>query len=109
MSIAERLREAREAAGLSQGQAAKKLEMHRPTISEIEAGRRKVSAQEVEKFAELYAVSVEWLVNGAVKDAEADARILLAARELSKMSERDLERLMRTLQMLRDSGKSDDE
>ena len=38
-TIAARIRAAREAAGLSQGQVARKLKMHRPTISEIEAGR----------------------------------------------------------------------
>lgn len=107
MSISERLREARENSGLSQAQVAKKLEMHRPTITEIEAGRRKVSAQEIEKFARLYDVSIEWLVNGTVNN-EDDEKILLAARELSKMTEKDLERLMKTLQILRNSGKSDD-
>ena len=35
--IAARLRAAREAAGLSQGQVAKLLKLHRPTVSEIEA------------------------------------------------------------------------
>lgn len=106
MSVAERLRQAREAAGLSQGQVAKKLEMHRPTISEIEAGRRKVSAQELEQISNLYGVSVEWIVSGSTGDASADARILMAARELSKMSEADLERLMNTLRMLRNPEKS---
>ena len=101
MTIHIRLREAREASGLSQGQVAKKLDMHRPTISEIEAGRRKVSAQELEQFSQTYGVSVEWIVNGSAIDDPADARILMAARELSKMSETDLERLMTTLRMLR--------
>lgn len=101
MSISDRLREAREIAGLSQGQVAKRLGMHRPTISEIEAGRRKVAADEVESFANLYDVSVEWIVNGSVKDEAAEARVLMAARELSKMSDNDLERLMNMLRMLR--------
>jgi len=101
MSIAERLREAREIAGLSQGQVAKRLGMHRPTISEIEAGRRKVAAEEIDLFASLYDVSVEWIVNGSVKDEAADARMLMAARELSKMSDQDLDRLMNMLRMLR--------
>lgn len=101
MSVAERLREAREAAGLSQGQVAKKLEMHRPTISEIEAGRRKVSAGEIERFAQLYGISVEWIVSGSTEDESSDARIRMAARELSKMSEPDLDRLMKMLRMLR--------
>lgn len=101
MSIAERLREAREIAGLSQGQVAKRLGMHRPTISEIEAGRRKVAAEEIDLFAGLYDVSVEWIVNGSVKDEAADARMLMAARELSKMTDQDLDRLMNMLRMLR--------
>jgi transcriptional regulator with XRE-family HTH domain len=61
-AIAERLREARKAAGLSQGQVAKLLQMHRPTISEIEAGNRRVSAEELVKFAETYDVTVSWLL-----------------------------------------------
>lgn len=101
MSIQNRLREAREASGLSQGQVAKKLEMHRPTVSEIEAGRRKVSAQEIEQFSKIYGVPIDWIINGSNADDPADARILIAARELSKMSETDLERLMTTLRMLR--------
>ena len=104
MSVAERLREAREAAGLSQGQVAKKLEMHRPTITEIEAGRRKVPAQELEQFAELYGVSIEWIVNGSTGADSGDARVLMAARQLSKMSDVDLDRLMKMLRMLRKKG-----
>ena len=41
--IAERLREARRLAGVSQGQVAKMLGLHRPAVSEFEAGNRKVS------------------------------------------------------------------
>ena len=100
-SIADRLREAREASGLSQGQVAKKLELHRPTISEIEAGRRKVTAEEAEKFALIYGVSVEWIVRGSIEGESNDPRVLMAARELGNMSEGDIERLMKMLQMLR--------
>lgn len=101
MSVAERLREARIASGLSQAQVAKKLGMHRPTISEIEAGRRKVSAQELELLTKLYNVSMEWIVSGTVGDTTADAKMLMAARELSKMNDADLDRLMKMLRMLR--------
>ncbi|CAG1020725.1 HTH-type transcriptional regulator ImmR [Methylococcales bacterium] len=103
MSVAERLRESREAAGLSQGQVAKKIGMHRPTISEIEAGRRKVTAEEIDTFANLYGVSIEWIVSGSSGNTQEDARILMAARELSKMSDTDLDRLMKMLKMLRTS------
>ena len=101
MSIPNRLKEARIAAGLSQGQTAKKLSMHRPTISEIEAGRRKVTAEEIEMFASLYSVSANWLINGSIENDASDAKIQIAARELSKMSDEDIESLMKTLKMLR--------
>lgn len=99
-TMAERLREARVASGLSQGQVAKKLDLHRPTVTEIEAGRRKVSAQEIERFSLLYAVSVEWLISGSSMD-DADERLLMAARELSRMKDADIDRLMDMLKMLR--------
>ncbi len=102
MSVPNRLREARDAAGLSQAQVAKKLQMHRPTITEIEAGRRRVTAEEIERFAKLYGVPIEWIVSGP-SDKSPDPRIMIAARELSKMSQTDLERLMKMLRMLRKS------
>lgn len=98
--IAKRLRVAREQAGLSQGQVAKLLSMHRPTISEIEAGRRKVSAEELATFAETYGVSVAWLT-GTKDDDEIDARVMLAARELSALKPDDLDRVVRFLATLR--------
>ena len=91
-AIAERLREARKAAGLSQGQVAKLLQMHRPTISEIEAGNRRVSAEELVKFAETYDVTVSWLLGETAEQLEMDdPRLQLAARELSKLKPDDLD------------------
>jgi transcriptional regulator with XRE-family HTH domain len=101
--IANRLRTARDAAGLSQGQVAKLLNFHRPTVSEIEAGRRKVSGEELTQFASLYGVSVEWLTSATGESDPSEDRILLAARELSKMKDQDLDHLLSLLQMLRKS------
>ena len=98
--VAKRLRLAREQAGLSQGQVAKVLGMHRPTISEIEAGRRKVSADELTTFAKTYAVSVAWLTSTR-DDTEIDERVMLAARELSALKPDDLDRVVRFLSSLR--------
>jgi len=99
--IAARLRAAREAAGLSQGQVAKLLKWHRPTISEIEAARRRVAGEELTQFAKLYGVSVGWLTNASGEPDATEDRILLAARELSTMKDQDLDRLMSLLRMLR--------
>jgi transcriptional regulator with XRE-family HTH domain len=103
--LAERLREARKLAGLSQGQVAKMLGLHRPSISEIEAGNRRVSADELARFAELYDVSVTWLLGEAPDTLDAsDPKLQLAARELSKLKPEDLERLLNLLAAMRDDG-----
>lgn len=101
-AIAARLRMAREAAGLSQGQAAKLMDMHRPTVSEIEAGRRRLAADELAKFAEIYGIGVAWLL-GEQDDGTDDVsdRVKLAARQLSGLKDEDLDRLMRLLQSMR--------
>jgi transcriptional regulator with XRE-family HTH domain len=99
--IGARLRAAREEAGLSQGQAAKLLGTHRPTISEIEAGRRRVQADELSQFAKMYHVSVSWLLGeeGGVDPHEEKARV--AARELMKLKAEDLDRVMNLVKSFR--------
>ena len=100
--IANRLREARKLAGLSQGQVARMMGLHRPTVSEIEAGNRNVAATELTAFAEIYDVSVAWLSGeGADKLDSEDARVQLAFRELQKLKPHDLDKLLRALAALR--------
>lgn len=100
-SVSERLRLAREQSGLSQGQVAKIIEMHRPTISEIEAGRRRVSAEELAKFSRIYEVSVAWLAGEDSTDDGLDDRVRLAARELAKLKPPDLDVVLRLLATMR--------
>jgi transcriptional regulator with XRE-family HTH domain len=101
-AIASRLALARKQAGLSQAQVAKMLNLHRPSITEAEAGRRNVSATEIAKLAEIYGVSVDWL---AGKDADSTDqyrdRIQLAARELAKLKNDDLEKVLGLLSALK--------
>jgi transcriptional regulator with XRE-family HTH domain len=100
--IAKRLQEARKLAGLSQGQVAKILGLHRPSVSEIENGNRRVSADELARLGEIYDVSVAWLLGEAPETIDAqDPRLELAARELSKLKPDDLERLLRLLAAMR--------
>lgn len=101
--IARRIREARKLAGLSQRQVADLLGLHRPSVSEIEAGNRRVTADEISQLAELFDVSVSWLL-GRGEDAldPADPRVQLAARELRKLKPADLDRLLTLLAAMRD-------
>jgi transcriptional regulator with XRE-family HTH domain len=99
--ISYKLKIARELAGLSQNQVAKIMGLQRPSISEIEAGRRKVSAEELAEFAKIYSVSLNWLVAESKED-ESQVRIELAARELSKLKPEDVDRLLNLISALRD-------
>ena len=101
-NIADRLRAAREAAGLTQGQAAKLLGLHRPSVSEIEAGRRKVAADELLQFADIYLVSTAWLTGeGEMEEGPRESRIKIAARELASLKDEDLEKLLSVIRTLR--------
>lgn len=100
--IVERLKEARKLAGISQASVARLLGLHRPSISEIEAGNRRVSAHELARLAEIYDVSVAWLLGETSDTLDAqDPRLELAARELAKLKPDDLDRLLRLLAAMR--------
>lgn len=104
-----RVREARTMAGLSQGQLAKLMDLHRPAISEIEAGNRNVKADELKHLSEILDVSTDFLT-GAAPDVASleDAKIQLAARELKKLSPEALDKFLKVLATLRSDLPPDD-
>lgn len=102
--IAERIKEARRLAGLSQGQVAVMLGLHRPSVTEIEAGNRAVSAAELSKMAGIFEVSLSYLLGESPDTLSTnDPRLQLAARELSKLSPDALNSLMRALAAFQDA------
>ena len=102
-TIGARIRQARTMAGLSQNQLAKLMKLHRPTISEIEANNRRVSATELGRFAELLDVSVGWIVGESQEAAnENDPRVQLAARALRKLKPEDVKRLLELFTALKE-------
>ena len=105
--IAARIREARGAAGLTQGHVARKLGLHRPSVSEIEAGNRSVTAEELVRLAGLFDVDVAWLGGEGVDRVDPhDNKLQLAARELQKLKPDDLERLLKIIASMRTTGAS---
>lgn len=62
MSLAENLRAARAAAGLSQQQVSGVVGIQRTSLSDIENGGRAVSALELKAFAELYGTTTDALL-----------------------------------------------
>jgi transcriptional regulator with XRE-family HTH domain len=101
-AIGARIREARRLAGLSQGQVARMLNLHRPSVSGMEAGTRRVTAEEVSRLAALFDVGVSYLT-GDTPDRliSDDPKLQLAFREIQKLSPEAQDRLLRALTILR--------
>ena len=100
--IGERLRLARERAGLSQGQVAKMLGLHRPSVTELESGRRKLSAVELGQLARIYSVDTDWLSCAKdVNDPPDSDRLQIAAREMAKLEQEDFDLVIDFLKSLR--------
>lgn len=97
--IASRLRDARIQSGLSQENACKIIGIPRPAISEIESGKRKVSAEEIIHFGKIYKVDVSWLLLNEDENLFND-EFKVAARELGKMKEVDRKKLIDILKIL---------
>ncbi len=63
-NVGARLRWSRERVGLTQGQVAKLLGLRRPSVTEMELGGRKMSAEEAVRLSKIYTVSIIWLITG---------------------------------------------
>jgi Zn-dependent peptidase ImmA (M78 family)/DNA-binding XRE family transcriptional regulator len=80
--IARRLREARESLGLTQADVAKELGVHRPTISEIEAGRRAVTSLELYELSRIFAVPIADLLREVPLKTSEVERVLFRKQGL---------------------------
>jgi len=58
----EKLRKAREEAGLSQVQVAKKLKRPQSHISNIETGQQRVDVIELQRFAKMYGKEINYFI-----------------------------------------------
>jgi transcriptional regulator with XRE-family HTH domain len=103
--LAQRLREARTYAGLSQEEVAIALGIPRPAVTHFEAGTRQVEAVELAKLGTLYGQTTQYLLTGETI-AEDGGRLAFLARATHGLSEGDLAELWRFAAILRSSTKS---
>lgn len=94
----ERLKQKRKYLKLSQEFVARQMNFSRPTISAIESGQRKVTADELDRFSKLYGVTTEELMHGKVSD---DAATDMFARAFSELSEIDKKEIMNLIDFKR--------
>ena len=99
IEIGQRIAELRKRAGISQQRLAEMLGVSRTTITQIENGKRKVSADELAKFSEIFNLSVDNLLSlkeepevifaekQEEKKVESPIRINVPQRNLEKFRE----------------------
>ncbi|WP_163868264.1 helix-turn-helix domain-containing protein [Myxococcus eversor] len=102
--LATRLREAREAAGLSQEDVAQKLSLPRPAISQIENGHRRVEALELARLARLYERSLGFFAD---EEPVGSKRLDALHRTAAVLSEKDRAEVLRFAEFLRQKADSD--
>ena len=101
------LRRARELANISQLEAGAIVGVHRPTVSEIEAGKRKATAEELAGFAKAYGTTAGWLLS---EETSRDPAIERAARLLLDLKKEDLSFVLRLIRLLKlENAKSQEE
>lgn len=102
--IAERLREGREAIGLTQEDVANAVGLPRTAVSAIETGHRRVAGHELRRLARLYRRNVSWLV-GEVDDAPPDPDL---ARAVARLTVKDREQVLMFARFLSALGVRED-
>ena len=97
--LSQRIRELREKGGISQERLAELLDVSRPAVSQMEAGERKISAEELIKLSEIFRLSLEDLIDSKKQpevvlleekkkdEAEAQIRISVPRKNLEKFKE----------------------
>ena len=94
-NLGTRLKEAREYLGLTQEDVAKLMGVSRVIITNIEAGTRKVSAEELSKFSKIYGWTMEELMEGEKAETETVQMFARTFNELSDEDKRKLQELCR--------------
>lgn len=93
-SIGNRLKKLREEVKLSQDYVAKQLGINRSAISLMESNQRRISADELEKLACIYGVSMEFIM-GEKKESKD---IIAFARAFNKLADQDKTEIMNLIE-----------
>jgi transcriptional regulator with XRE-family HTH domain len=81
------------------------LEIARSSLTQAEAGNRKISAEELVAMAGLYGVSLAWLTSSDEAPEPETDRIQLAARELARLKPEDLQSVLQLVRSIRTRGR----
>jgi transcriptional regulator with XRE-family HTH domain len=102
MGFPERLKAAREKLGLKQNEAAKKVGIKNNTLSSYESGARQPDYDTLTKLAELYDVSINYLITGKERNDEN-----LYFFDKTGLTEEELEDIIRHIEFVKWKSKQE--
>ena len=102
--LGKRIRETREYIGLTQQQVAESLSVPRSAISDIETGKRKVTAEELKNLANLLKHPVSHFFG---EEPEVAEDVAVLTRTVENLSENDRKELLRFAKFLEYQTKRD--
>ena len=100
-NLGAKLREARRAAGLRQEDAARLLEISRPSLSAMEAGKTRVSTLTLDRMAKLYRQETSYFFGEPSGGSELDQQVF---ERLGQTSDEDRKKISRFLEFCEDLG-----
>ncbi len=94
MEFHERLKQCREKRDFRQNEVAKKIGVRNNTLSSYESGKRTPDYETLNKLAELYEVSIDYLINGSnkKKDEEQENLFFFDMEGLTEEEIQDIKR-----------------
>ena len=96
-AFAERLRDARIAAGLNQSQAARLAEVSQAYISMAESGDRMIDAPVLSRLCDIYDVNADWMLGLKTED-DLDPEWVSKIQQLSPGPRQKLRKLLSMIQ-----------
>lgn len=96
LNLPKRLKVARGYLQLSQEYVAKQMDIHRTSLVAIEAGKRKVTSDELKIFAEIYGWTVDDLLYG--KKTDENQNVLVFARNFKELTEQDQQEIINLIE-----------
>lgn len=95
--VNDRVKEARNKLHISQNYVAEYLGVNRNAVIDIESGKRKISAEELQKYSKLFGITADELLNGR-KTSEAN---IVFARQFETLDEKDQEEILNLIEFKR--------
>jgi transcriptional regulator with XRE-family HTH domain len=95
MTFSERLKELRDKNKMSQSKLAELTGLHYTQIGRYEKGKSMPSSDVLSKFAEIFSVSIDYILDGSIEEAAQshihDRDLLKQFKEIETFSEKDKE------------------